>query len=109
MNSTKVDMGERQVVRENPEVKDFQNWFYGKQHPSEFAILWAPVSYRELGLLAGVSESTVQHWLSDKDAQSRWEPADRPMRLLAFASWWLKTFGVTPEQLIAQFELQARR
>ncbi len=96
------------MVRENPEVRDFQNWFYGKLHPSDFAILWAPVSYKALGLLAGVTESTVQHWFSDASSGSRWEPADRPMRLLAIAAWWLETFGFTPEQLLAQFEQEAR-
>jgi hypothetical protein len=90
--------------RENEETVAFQNWLWGRISPEDFAIIWAPVSYREIGLLCGVSASTVQHWFSDPTTTSHREPGDRPQRLLALVDWWLRTFNFTPMQLLAQFE-----
>ncbi len=90
--------------RENEETVAFQNWLWGRISPEDFAIIWEPVSYREIGLLCGVSASTVQHWFSDPTTTSHREPGDRPQRLLALVDWWLRTFNFTPMQLIAQFE-----
>lgn len=94
------------LTKENQESAAFQNWLWGKLHPQDFSIIWAPVSYREIGLLCGVSASTVQHWLGDPTAVSHREPGDRYQRLLALADWFLSTFELTPQQLIAQFELE---
>jgi hypothetical protein len=90
--------------KEDEEMADFQNWLWGRLHPLDFSIIWAPVSYREIGLLCGVTESTVQHWFSNPNCRSHREPADRYQRLLAITDWFLSTFDLTPQQLIAQFE-----
>lgn len=95
--------------RENEETVAFQNWLWGRISPEDFAIIWAPVSYREIGLLCGVSASTVQHWFSDPTTTSHREPGDRPQRLLALVDWWLRTFNFTPMQLVAQFEQYERQ
>jgi hypothetical protein len=92
------------LSKEDEEAAAFQNWLWGKLHPQDFAIIWAPVSYREIGLLCGISESTVQHWFSDPTATSHREPADRHQRLLAITGWFLSTFELTPLLLVAQFE-----
>ncbi len=97
------------LSRENEETAAFQNWLWGRLSPEDFAIIWAPVGYREIGLLCGVSASTVQHWFSDPTAASYREPGDKPQRLLALASWWLRTFNFTPQQLVAQFEQYERQ
>ncbi len=65
----------------------------------DFAIIWAPVSYREIGLLCGISESTVQHWFSHPTTTSHREPADRHQRLLAIT-------GLTQAHYIAVEELK---
>ncbi len=82
---------------------------WGRMSPNDFAIVWAPVGYREIGLVCGVSASTVQHWFSDPSATSHREPSDRPQRLLALTDWWLRTFNFTPRQLSAQFEQYLRQ
>jgi hypothetical protein len=97
------------MSREDEEAAAFQNWLWGRMSPQEFAIIWSPVSYREIGLLCGVSTSTVQHWLSAPTATSYRIPGDRPQRLLALMDCWLRTFGLTPQQLIAQFEQYLRQ
>ena len=97
------------MSNENEETAAFQNWLWGRMSPEEFAIIWTPVGYREMGLLCGVSTSTVQHWFSDPAAASHREPGDKPQRLLALADWWLRTFNFTPIQLLAQFEQYLRQ
>ena len=97
------------MTRENEETAAFQNWMWGRMSPNDFAIVWAPVGYREIGLVCGVSASTVQHWFSDPTATSHREPSDRPQRLLALTDWWLRTFNFTPRQLSAQFEQHLRQ
>jgi hypothetical protein len=68
------------------------------------------VTYRSLGMLCGVSESTVQHWFADPSSRSyKGPPADRYQRTLILMDWWLETFNFTPEQLIAQFEQNRQR
>lgn len=95
--------------RENEEIAAFQNWLWGKLHPQDFSIIWAPVSYREIGLLCGVSASTVQHWLGNPVATSHREPGERYQRLLALTDCFLSIFELTPQQLIAQFELEEQQ
>jgi len=95
--------------REDEETAAFQNWLWGRLHPLDFSITWAPVSYREIGLLCGVTESTVQHWFSDSNSRSYREPADRQQRLLAITDWFLSTFNLTPQLLVAQFEQDLRQ
>lgn len=92
------------MSRENEETAVFQNWLWGRLTPGDFAIIWAPVSYTEIGLLCGVSASTVQHWFAAPTATSHRVPGDRSQRLLALMDWWLRTFELTPQQLVAQFE-----
>jgi hypothetical protein len=77
--------------------------------PEDFAIIWSPVSYREIGLLCGVSTSTVQHWFCTPTTKTRRIPGDKYQRLLALMDWWLRTFELTPQQLIAQFEQYLRQ
>ena len=73
--------------------------------PQDFQILWGSLGYELLGMLCGASKSTVQHWFSDKSSPSHREPGDKYQRTLVLIDWWLSTFGLTPEELIAQFEL----
>ena len=97
------------MSREDEDAAAFQNWLWGRMSPQEFAIIWSPVSYKEIGLLCGTSVSTVQHWLSDPTSTSHREPGDRPQRLLALIDWWLRTFELTPQQLLTQFEQYLRQ
>jgi len=92
------------VANENPEVAFFQNWFWGRLHPQEFAILYEPVDYRTIALFAGVSASTVEHYLQSATASSYREPSSRVQRLLCLADWWLDTFERSPDWVLEQFE-----
>jgi len=92
------------LANENPEAAEFQNWFWGKLHPQEFALLHAPVNYRAIGLFAGVSASTVKHYLQSTGATSYREPGDRVQRLLSLDHWWLDTFEASPDWVLVQFE-----
>jgi hypothetical protein len=94
------------MANENPEVALFQNWFWGRLHPQEFALLYAPVDYRAIALFAGVSASTVEHYLQSAAASSYREPSSRVQRLLCLAHWWLDTFEQEPNWVLAQFEQQ---
>ena len=68
------------------------------------------VTYKFLGMLCGVSESTVQHWFADPSSRSyKGPPGDRYQRTLILMDWSLETFNFTPEQLIAQFEQNRQR
>ncbi len=92
------------------EAEDFQNWLWGQMYPQTFLTLWGTVTYKFLGMLCGVSESTVQHWFADPNARSyKGPPADRYQRTLILMDWWLETFEFTPEQLLAQFEQNRQR
>jgi len=87
------------------EVEVFQNWLWGRMHPQNFQIVWGPLRYELLGILCGVSKSTVYHWFSDPNSPSHREPGDRYQRMFCLIDWLLSTFRLTPEELIAQFEL----
>ena len=86
------------------EVEAFQNWLWGRLHPQDFLIKWGPLGYKELGMLCGVTEITVQHWFSNPNASSHQQPLDKYQRILMVVDWLLTTCELTPEQLIAQFE-----
>ena len=101
--------GVSSLSREDEEAAAFQNWLWGRMSPEDFAIIWSPVSYREIGLLCGVSTSTVQHWFCTPTTKTRRIPGDKHQRLLALMDWWLRTFELTPQQLIAQFEQYLRQ
>ncbi|AFZ22355.1 hypothetical protein Mic7113_6796 (plasmid) [Allocoleopsis franciscana PCC 7113] len=101
--------GVSSLSREDEETAAFQNWLWGRMSPQDFAIIWSPVSYSEIGLLCGVSTSTVQHWLCAPTAKTHRIPGDRPQRLLALIDWWLRTFNLTPQQLLAQFDQYLRQ
>ena len=87
------------------EAEAFSNWLWGRMHPQDFQITWGSVKYELLGLLCGVSKSTVQHWFSDPSSPSHRVPGDRHQRTLILIDWLLSTFNLTPEDLAAQFEL----
>ncbi len=91
------------------EAEAFQNWLWGRMHPQNFQIVWGPLRYELLGILCGVSKSTVQHWFSDSSSPSHREPGDRYQRLLSLIDWLLSTFRLTPEELVAQFELEQQQ
>ena len=107
MSSTAQEV--RDLIREDEETAAFQNWLWGRMSPEEFAILWSPVSYRHIGLLCGVSTSTVQHWFCSPSTTSHRIPGDKPQRLLALSDWWLRTFNFTPSELVAQFDQYLRQ
>jgi hypothetical protein len=87
------------------EIEAFPNWLWGRMHPQDFQSVWGPLRYELLGILCGVSKSTVQHWFSDPRSPSHREPGDRYQRMLILIDWLLSTFSLTPEELLAQFEL----
>jgi hypothetical protein len=107
MSSTAQEV--RDLIREDEETAAFQNWLWGRMSPEEFAILWFPVSYRHIGLLCGVSTSTVQHWFCSPSTTSHRIPGDKPQRLLALSDWWLRTFNFTLSDLVAQFDQYLRQ
>ncbi len=78
-------------------------------HPQTFQIVWGPLRYELLAILCSVSKSTVQHWFSDSNAPSHREPGDRYQRMLILIDWLLSTFELTPEELLAQFELDRQQ
>jgi hypothetical protein len=90
-------------------VQAFQDWFFGKMHPRTFLTIWSPVTYREIGLLCGVNETTVARWVGNQSAKFSYEPPAKCQRLLAFIHCWLITFEMTPAELIAQFEQELRQ
>jgi hypothetical protein len=87
----------------------FQDWFFGKMHPREFSRIWGTITYKEIGLLCGVSETTVARWAGNQSAKFHYAPPDRCQRLLAFIHCWLIIFEMTPAELISQFEQELRQ
>ncbi|MGB7522529.1 MAG: hypothetical protein WA865_11115 [Spirulinaceae cyanobacterium] len=87
------------------EVADFQNWLWGSIEPRQFAIRY-PITYYKIGLLAGVSEDTVRHWMQNPQGDSYRPPSLTAKRLLALTTWWLESFEFTPQELIELFEQQ---
>ena len=87
------------------EVEAFPNWLWGRMHPQDFQIVWGSLRYDLLAILCGVSKSTVHQINCDPNSPSHREPGDRYQRMLILIDWLLSTFSLTPEELVAQFEL----
>ncbi len=88
------------------DVADFQNWLWGGMEPRQFAINYSPVNYYTIGLLVGVSEDTVRHWMQNPEGDSYRSPSPTAKRLLALTAWWLDTFEFTPQELVELFAEQ---